>query len=99
MVLAPGPVTGFRLVGTERALIVSGAFGSPSKASYDGVRGWLRNLRWNGRRLTARAFVSNVLDQRLAHHFAFGRGDITQALRELCEWLGREPLTAAEDGA
>lgn len=98
MVLAPGPVTGFRLVGQAEALVMSGTFGAPERASYDGVRGWLGDLRWNGRRLGARAFVTNVLDLGLAHHFAFGRGDLTAALRELCEWLGRRPVAAAEDG-
>lgn len=95
MVLAPGPVTGFRLVGADRALIVSGKFGDPQKASYDGVRGWLGDLRWNGQPVGARDFVTSVLDQRLAHHFAFGRGDLTGALRELCEWLGRRPVMAS----
>lgn len=94
MVIAPGPVTGFRLVGTGAALVVGGEFGEPRPASYDGVRGWLEHPSWNGRSVSARGYVGSVLDLRLAHHFAFGRGEHTAALQELCTWLGREPLEA-----
>lgn len=95
MPLAAGPVTGFRLLaGGSQALIVSGTFGSPERRGYDGVHGWLSDLSWNGAPVDVRGFISNVLDHRLPHHFAFGRGELTEATRELCAWLGSEPLEA-----
>jgi L-fucose isomerase-like protein len=96
MVLRPGPATGFRLLqGGSRAAIISGRFGEPSKPSFDGVRGWLRELSWNGGRLSAKGFVANVLDRRLPHHLAFGEGELTSGLQELCAWLGATPVEAA----
>jgi L-fucose isomerase-like protein len=95
MVVRPGPATAFRLLsGGARAVIVSGRFGEPSKPSFDGVRGWLRDLYWNGERQDARGVIAGVLDYRLPHHLAFGEGDLTESLREFCAWLGAEPLAA-----
>lgn len=95
MVVRPGPTTGFRLLGGGRkALILSGRFGSPQKESFDGVRGWLYDLRWNLDPRSAAQVVSGILDQRLPHHVAFGMGERTLALRELCAWLGAEPAAA-----
>ena len=93
MVLKPGFATGFRLLeGGRRALIVSGAFSQPSKAGFNGVRGWLSDLRWNGEKVRAETLVANVLDHRLPHHFAFGAGELTEGLQELCGYLGSSPL-------
>jgi L-fucose isomerase-like protein len=95
MILRPGPATAFRLLsGGRRAVIASGTFTDPEKASFDGVRGWLGGLDWNGMPLDAAAFVSNVLESRIPHHLAFGSGDLTAPLRELCAWLGAPPLPA-----
>ena len=98
MVLAPGRVTAFRLVGGDSASVMSGNLTDPQRASYDGVRGWLGDLSWNGSPVSAEGFVANVLDNRLAHHFAFGRGEWTSALQELCTWLGREPVPGGAAG-
>lgn len=98
MTLRPGPVSGFRLLdGGRRAWIVSGRVGSPQKEGFDGVRGWLYDLHWNGVPRTAAATVAGVLDRRLPHHLALGAGEATDALRELCTWLGAEPLPAPEE--
>ncbi len=95
MVLKPGPATGFRLLSRGRkAVIVSGGFGAGERPSFDGVRGWLGEVRWNGRALSAQAFVASVLDQRLPHHLAFGMGELTEGLQELCGWLGAKVLEA-----
>jgi L-fucose isomerase-like protein len=100
MVLRPGPATGFRLLrGGRGAVILSGRFGEPSKPSFDGVRGWLRDLHWDGERRSAYGVVAGVLDYRLPHHLAFGEGELTGALRELCLWLGAQPLAAPPEGA
>ncbi len=95
MILRPGPATAFRLLsGGRRAVIASGAFTGPGKASFDGVRGWLGELVWNRTPLDAAAFLANVLESRIPHHLAFGSGDLTAPLSELCAWLGAVPLPA-----
>ena len=95
MVLRPGSATGFRLLSQgEEALIMSGTFTKPEKAGFDGVRGWLGELSWNGAEMDAQTFVANVLDYRLPHHFAFGTGEMTEALDELSGWLGARVLEA-----
>ena len=98
MVLRPGPATCFRLLsGGREAMIGAGTFGKPDKDSFDGVRGWLSRPGWCGEQLSARAFVANVLDYHLPHHFAFGMGELTAALEELCAWLGASPLPARSE--
>lgn len=95
MVVRPGAASGFRLLrGGREALIVSGRFGSPDKDGFDGVRGWLHDLTWNGRSMRATAVVAGMLDLRLPHHVAFGMEDRTLALRELSRWLGASPVAA-----
>ena len=94
MSIRDGPATSFRLLdGGRRAFVAGGSFAA-SEAGYDGVRGWFGDLSWAGVPLDARAFVANVLDQRLPHHFAFGHGDLGAALSELSAWLGAEVVPA-----
>jgi len=93
MTIQPGPATGFRLLaGGRRALVFAGRFVGSEKPGFDGVRGWLSELRWAGTPLGSEAFVHNLLDYRLPHHAAFGEGAWEEALLELCAWLGAEPL-------
>lgn len=92
MELVPGPASGFRFVGERSALVLGGTFGPGQRGTFDGVSGWLHDASWNGQPLSAGDLVANVLDRRLAHHFAFGHGEHTLALQELCAWLGRAPL-------
>jgi L-fucose isomerase-like protein len=93
MTLREGEATGFRLLaGGKRALVFAGRFLGDAKPGFDGVRGWLKALRWAGVPASAEAFVHNVLEHRLPHHFAFGEGACEEALLELCGWLGAEAL-------
>lgn len=95
MAFRPGPATGFRLLAEGREMLVaSGTFIGPDKAGFDGVRGWLGTLKWNGKGVDAQTFIANVLDYRLPHHFAFGTGELTEALNELGGWLGARVLEA-----
>lgn len=95
MVLAPGAATGFRLLeGGKQAVICSGTFQDNQKPGFDGVRGWVGGLRWQGHELSARSFIATTLDYRLPHHMAFAQGELTEGLTELAAWLGAEVLTA-----
>ncbi|MEM6428083.1 MAG: fucose isomerase [Deinococcota bacterium] len=95
MVLQSGEATGFRLLdGGQAAVILEGRFDNPTKPSYDGVRGWFYDLSWNGQAVNAQTAISNILDRRLPHHLAFGKGSLTASLQEYCGWLGADILTA-----
>jgi L-fucose isomerase-like protein len=95
MVLQPGEATGFRLLdGGQAAVILEGRFDNPNKPSYDGVRGWLYDLSWNGQAVKAQTAIGNILDKRLPHHLAFGKGNLTASLQEYCSWLGADVLAA-----
>ncbi len=95
MRLRAGPVTGFRLLSSGgRAVIVGGEVRREEKVGYDGVRGWVGGLRWGESPVDVRAFIANLLDRRLPHHLAFGRGDRVEALYELCAYLGADVLPA-----
>lgn len=100
MRLRAGPVTGFRLLSSgRRAVIAGGEVRREEKAGYDGVRGWIGGLRWGDRPVDVRAFVANLLDRRLPHHLAFGRGDRVDALHELCAYLGADVVPALPPSA
>ncbi len=95
MRLRAGPVTGFRLLSSgRRAVIAGGEVRHEEKTGYDGVRGWIGGLRWGERPVDVGTFVANLLDRRLPHHLAFGRGDRVEALHELCAYLGADVLPA-----
>jgi L-fucose isomerase-like protein len=94
MIIRPGPATGFRLLdGGRRAVVFAGEFaGDGDGANYDGIRGRLGKLSWNGTRVTSRQFLANVLDWRLPHHLALGGGGLDESLLELCGWLGADTV-------
>ncbi len=95
MRLRPGPVAGFRLLSSgRRAVIVGGTVRGEGKPGFDGVRGWIGDLTWAATPLDVRAFVANLLDRRLPHHLAFGRGELDDALHELAAQLRAEVVPA-----
>jgi L-fucose isomerase-like protein len=89
MRLAPGPVSGLRLLEGGRAVVYAGAITDRADA-YDGVSGWFGDLRWGGAMASADAFLASVLNHRLPHHLVWGRGDHEAALLELTGWLRHE---------
>ncbi|MDR7417904.1 MAG: fucose isomerase [Armatimonadota bacterium] len=91
MRLAPGPVSGLRFLEHRRAAVYAGTV-LERHDGYDGVSGWIGNLRWAGRPLTPDGFLASALNHRLPHHLVWGRGEDEAALLELCAWLGHEPL-------
>jgi L-fucose isomerase-like protein len=99
MIVRAGPATGFRLLdGGRRAVVFAGEFaGDRDGANYDGIRGRLGKLSWNGVPVTSRQFLANVLDWRLPHHLALGGGGLDESLLELCGWLGADPVPLAPE--
>ena len=96
MHLQPGPASGFRLLeGGAASVIVTGSIDEPSEPDVDGVRGWWRDLRWDGAPRTAYDVVSQVLDARLPHHLALAPGEGGEALHELTVRLGGRVVAPA----
>jgi L-fucose isomerase-like protein len=91
MRLTSGPVSGMRFLEGRRAAVYAGSV-LPRRDGYDGVSGWIGNLRWAGAPAGARGFLATVLNRRLPHHFAWGMGDAEAGLIELCAWLDHEVL-------
>jgi L-fucose isomerase-like protein len=97
MRLAPGPVTGLRLLSGGRAAVVTGGTVlSRQPAGFDGVRGFVGDLRWADRHVDVHGFIANLLDRRLPHHLALGRGEHHDAVMEMCALLGAGVLPALE---
>jgi len=85
MVLRAGPVTGLRV--TSRGLVVlEGQL--DGKGGYLGVSGWLRGVRWAGKRVTGRECLSHWLGCRVPHHLALAQGNLGGAALELALWSG-----------
>ncbi|MBM3471349.1 MAG: fucose isomerase [Armatimonadetes bacterium] len=91
MRLAPGQVCGLRFLESRKAAVYAGAVLGRARG-YDGAAGWIGHLRWAGEPASPSGFLASVLNRRLPHHLAWGRGDEEEALLEMCSWLGHEPL-------
>lgn len=93
MRLAPGAACGLRFLEGRRAVVYAGrVLDRPD--GYDGVSGWIGDLRWAGRPIGPDGFLASALNHGLPHHLIWGRGDNEAALMELCAWLGHVPLEA-----
>jgi L-fucose isomerase-like protein len=89
--LRPGPSSALRLLdGGRTALVAGGSFVGAKREGFDGVRGWWTAPSWAGRRLPARRFLAELLEQRVPHHLALAQGDHQAVLAEACFWLGIE---------
>jgi len=91
MRLRAGPVSGLRFLEHRTAAVYAGQV-VPRAGGYDGVSGWIGDLRWARDPVTPRGYVATVLNHRLPHHFIWGLGDAQAALLELCDWLGYRVL-------
>lgn len=95
--LAPGPVTALRLVDDGRAAVLAGgALLGHVREGFDGVRGWWGDTIWRDRPLSARRFMTELLEQRVPHHLAFVPGDHRAVVAEACAWLGSEVRDVVE---
>ena len=85
MILRAGPVTGLRV--TSRGLVVLEGW-LDGRGGYLGVSGWLRELRWAGKRANGRECLSHWLNGRVPHHLALAQGNLGEAALELALWSG-----------
>lgn len=100
MRMAPGEATMLRFTSLSEAAVFEGQW-SAGPPAFDGLSGWLRDVRWRGSTpLSAKDTIATVLDRHLPHHFAFASGRLAEPAIELCGWLGIELLepSAWRDG-
>jgi L-fucose isomerase-like protein len=92
LVLKPGKATvlGFT-VDFEQMLILDGDIDN-QKPSYKGSRGWLRNLRLNGKETSVVDLVQTLMVSGYQHHYPFAYGLFADAGMELCGWIGIQPI-------
>lgn len=92
LVLRPGPGTILGLMpNMDKMFILEGSI-NPHKASYQGSRGWLKNLHLNLDPITTSEFVQTLMSSGFQHYFPFAYGSQSAAALELCAWLGIEPI-------
>jgi hypothetical protein len=92
LVLRPGKasVVGFT-VDFDRMLVLSGVIDN-TKPSYNGSRGWLKELQLNGNHVTVPELVQTLMVSGYQHHYPFAYGDLVDAATELCCWVGIAPI-------
>jgi L-fucose isomerase-like protein len=89
MVFAPGPVTVFRLTdGAGRFYYFTGELFKTDKASWDGSRGWVRDLRMYGDPISSIDMMNTILTGGLQHHFPLVLKDVSGELEEFAAWIG-----------
>ena len=84
-----------RLTGeSNKMFLASGVMQDGSKASYNGSRGWLGQLKLNRKDISALDFFNTIMVHGFQHHFPMVKGDYTEEVMEVMAWLGLECLEA-----
>jgi len=93
MVFSPGPVTIMRVTGEgNRIFFVTANVLNKNKQSYAGSRGWLENLKIDGKNVSILDLIETVILHGVQHHFAIGRENLNDEIMELIYWLGLQGL-------
>lgn len=84
-----GKASVFRFSGDmEKHLNLTGDFMGKGKPSNCGCRGWLKNLKLNGKQIGALDFTNTILSGGFEHHYAVATGDYGDEIAEMNKWLG-----------
>ena len=82
-----------RLTGeSNKMFLASGVMQDGAKASYNGSRGWLGQLKLNRKDITALNFFNTIMVHGFQHHFPMVKGDFTEEVMEVMAWLGLNPI-------
>jgi len=93
MVFAPGPVTVFRFAGEGEAFFCfGGEVFDDGRDSWDGSRGWVRNLKLGGRPVSSLDLMNTVMSGGLPHHYPMTLEDLCEEVDELGAWKGLRPV-------
>ena len=93
MVFDEGEATIFRFSGDmEKFICLTGKFVGDTKDSPCGSRGWLKDIKLNGKPITALDFTNTILSGGFEHHYAVAWGNHADAIMEMNKWLGIKPI-------
>ncbi len=94
MVFDPVDATVFRFSGDMSGYInLSGRFMGDVKDSNCGSRGWMNQLKLNGKDISAQDFTNTILAGGFEHHYPVAIGRYGDILAEVCAWLDIKPVT------
>lgn len=93
MVFDAGKATVFRFSGDMESYInLTGKFIDRKKDSNCGSRGWMNELKLNGKDIGALDFANTILSGGFEHHYPIVWGDYSDEIAEMNKWLGIRPL-------
>lgn len=92
MEFAPMHATVMRFTNECNKMFLMGGDFVDEKKSHDGSRGWMGNLRFNGEAISLRDLLNTILTNGFHHHYPLVKGNVENALKELCYWLDLELL-------
>ena len=90
----PGAYTVFRLMNDgSRCLVFSGKMmENPRGKGFDGTRGWLGRLRFEGSDLPLEDLLETIMAEGVPHHHCLVPEDVSGALTECMSWFGVEVI-------
>ncbi len=89
----PGAATAFRFSGDmESYLNLTGSFVGNTKDSNCGSRGWMKDLKLNGKPISALNFTNTILSGGFEHHYPIAWGNLSDEIAEMNKWLGIKPV-------
>lgn len=94
LVLKAGDVTVMGFTPELDALLAFEGQIDPSKPSYKGSRGWLKDIHMDGAPVGVPALVETLVRCGFQHHYPLAYGRLTPAAYEMAAYLGMQPLPA-----
>lgn len=76
----------------ESYINLTGKFIDRKKDSNCGSRGWMNELKLNGKDIGALDFANTILSGGFEHHYPIVWGDYSDEIAEMNKWLGIRPL-------
>ena len=88
MTFAPGDMTVFRICGeADSFYYFTGRFFDDGRKSYNGARGWVKDLRLYREPVKVLDLMNTVMTRAWAHHFPVVMEDVGPYVEELAWWL------------
>ena len=88
LALKAGPVTVMGFTPQLDQLLVFEGQIDPSKPSYKGSRGWLKEIHMDGERIGIPALVETLVNCGYQHHYPLAYGGLSPAVSEMAAYLG-----------
>lgn len=92
LVLKPGEVSVVGFTPNLDGLLVLSGIIDPSKPSYKGSRGWLKQIRVKGQPVDVASLVETLSVTGYQHHYPLAYGNLTGSAIEMGTYLGIHPI-------